>query len=287
MKDRTARGTAIVNLLPLQPDETIQAIIDTRDYETSRFLFFATKKGQVKKTKFTEYDSSRRDGLIAINLKDGDELVRVIQTNGDDDIFMVAAGGQTIRFTEDDVRPMGRSAAGVRGMKLREGDEVVSCAVTKDDADILIVTEAGYGKRTKLDKYPVKGRGTMGVRGIKLTGRKGGYVVAAFMVGTRRRDLPGVVQRHADPHGRAADLVPGPRRHRRAGHEPRRRRDGGRPRSGVHPRGGRRQAGPRPHPPRRRRIAPTPLVLAPDPGARGPKSGARTEEVALSPLNLG
>ena len=90
MKDRTARGTAMVNLLPLQPDEKIQAIIDTRDYETSRFLFFATKKGQVKKTKFTEYDSSRRDGLIAINLKDDDELVRVIQTTGDDDIFIVA-----------------------------------------------------------------------------------------------------------------------------------------------------------------------------------------------------
>ena len=95
MKERTARGTAIVNLLPLQPDETIQAIIDTRDYETSRFLFFATRNGQVKKTKFTEYDSSRRDGLIAINLKDGDELVRVIQTSGDDDIFMVSRSGLT------------------------------------------------------------------------------------------------------------------------------------------------------------------------------------------------
>ena len=182
MKDRTARGTAMVNLLPLQPDEKIQAIIDTRDYETSRFLFFATKKGQVKKTKFTEYDSSRRDGLIAISLKDGDELVRVVQTSGENDIFLVAAGGQTVRFTEDAVRPMGRSAAGVRGMKLREGDEVVSCAVTKEGADILIVTEAGYGKRTKLDKYPVKGRGTMGVKGIKLIGRKGAHVVAARMV---------------------------------------------------------------------------------------------------------
>jgi DNA gyrase subunit A len=182
MKDRTARGTAMVNLLPLQPDEKIQAIIDTRDYETSRFLFFATKNGQVKKTKFTEYDSSRRDGLIAISLKDGDELVRVVQTSGDNDIFIVAAGGQTVRFTEDAVRPMGRSAAGVRGMKLREGDEVVSCAVTKEGADILIVTEAGYGKRTKLDKYPVKGRGTMGVKGIKLIGRKGAVVIGARMV---------------------------------------------------------------------------------------------------------
>jgi len=182
MKDRTARGTAMVNLLPLQPDEKIQAIIDTRDYETSRFLFFATKNGQVKKTKFTEYDSSLRAGLIAINLKDGDELVRVVQTSGNDDIFLVAAGGQTVRFSEDLVRAMGRSTAGVRGMKLREGDEVVSCAVTRDDADILIVTEAGYGKRTKLDKYPAKGRGTMGVKGIKLIGRKGATVVAARMV---------------------------------------------------------------------------------------------------------
>jgi DNA gyrase subunit A len=173
MKDRTARGTAVVNLLELQPDEKIQAIIDTRDYETNRFLFFATKNGQVKKTKFTEYDKSRRDGLIAINLKDGDELVRVIQTSGNADIFMVARSGQTVRFSEDLVRPMGRSAAGVKGLKLREGDEVVSCAVSVEGADLLTITEGGYGKRTKLDKYPRKGRGTMGVKGFKMTPQKG------------------------------------------------------------------------------------------------------------------
>ncbi|MET0491378.1 MAG: DNA gyrase subunit A [Acidimicrobiales bacterium] len=173
MKDRTARGTAMVNLLALQPDEKIQAIIDTRDYETSRFLFFATRNGQVKKTKFTEYDSSRRGGLIAITLKDGDELVRVIQTSGDADIFLVARSGQTVRFSEDLVRPMGRSAAGVRGLKLREGDAVVSCAVSEPDADLLCITEGGYGKRTKIDKYPRKGRGTMGVKGFKMTPQKG------------------------------------------------------------------------------------------------------------------
>ena len=173
MKDRTARGTAMVNLLALQPDEKIQAIIDTRDYETSRFLFFATRNGQVKKTKFTEYDSSRRDGLIAITLKDGDELVRVIQTGGDADIFLVARSGQTVRFSEDLVRPMGRSAAGVRGLKLREGDAVVSSAVSEPDADLLCITEGGYGKRTKIDKYPRKGRGTMGVKGFKMTPQKG------------------------------------------------------------------------------------------------------------------
>jgi DNA gyrase subunit A len=181
-KDRTARGTAIVNLLPLQPDERIQAIIDTRDYETHRFLFFATRKGQVKKTKFNEYDSSLRSGLIAINLRDDDELVRVIPTNGGDDIFMVARSGMTIRFSEDDVRAMGRAAAGVRGMKLRPDDEVVSCDVARDDVALLLVTNAGYGKRTQLDRFNTQGRGGQGVRGIKLTAKKG-IVVAAFMVG--------------------------------------------------------------------------------------------------------
>ncbi|MET0882412.1 MAG: DNA gyrase C-terminal beta-propeller domain-containing protein, partial [Acidimicrobiales bacterium] len=181
MKDRTARGTAMVNLLALQPDEKIQAIIDTRDYETSRYLFFATKNGQVKKTKFTEYDSSRRDGLIAINLKDGDELVRVIQTGGDTDIFLVARSGQTVRFSEDLVRPMGRTAAGVRGLKLREGDAVVSCAVSEAGADLLCITEGGYGKRTKIDKYPRKGRGTMGVKGFKMTPQKGPVVTGRMV----------------------------------------------------------------------------------------------------------
>src|ERR671916_1835356 len=181
-KDRTARGTAIVNLLPLQPDERIQAIIDTRDYETHRFLFFATRKGQVKKTKFNEYDSSLRSGLIAINLRDDDELVKVIPTNGGDDIFMVARSGMTIRFSEDDVQPMGRAAAGVRGMKMRPDDIVVSCDVARDDVALLLVTGAGYGKRTQLDKFNTQGRGGQGVRGIKLTAKKG-FVVAAFMVG--------------------------------------------------------------------------------------------------------
>jgi DNA gyrase subunit A len=183
MKERTARGTAIVNLLPLQPEEHIQAIIDTRDYESNQYLFFATKLGQVKKTRFTEYDSSLRAGIIAINLRDGDELVKVIPCNDGDDIFMVSAGGMTVRFAQDDVRAMGRSAAGVRGMKLKSGadDEVVSCDVAKDDATILIVTDAGYGKRTKLEHFTRKNRGIQGVKGIKLTAKRG-RVVAAFMV---------------------------------------------------------------------------------------------------------
>ncbi|MCB1030439.1 MAG: DNA gyrase subunit A [Acidimicrobiales bacterium] len=182
MKDRTARGTAIVNLLPLQPDEKIQTIIDTRDYETNQYLFFATRNGQVKKTRFTEYDSSLRAGLIAINLRDGDQLVKVIPVNDADEIFMVSRSGTTIRFKQDDVRPMGRSTAGVRGMKMKAGDEVVSCDVARDDTAILIVTDGGYGKRTQLDKFNVQNRGGQGVRGIKLTAKKG-FVVAAFMVG--------------------------------------------------------------------------------------------------------
>ncbi len=182
VKERTARGTAIVNLLPLAPDEHVQAVIDTRDYETNRYLFFATRSGQVKKTRFTEYDSSLRAGLIAISLRHDDELVRVIPTNGADDILMVSAAGMTIRFPEDDVRAMGRSAAGVRGMRLRGGDEVVSCDIARDECDLLMVTDAGYGKRTKIERFNVQTRGGQGVKGIKLTARRG-RVVAAFMVG--------------------------------------------------------------------------------------------------------
>ncbi|MFV0307117.1 MAG: DNA gyrase subunit A [Desertimonas sp.] len=181
-RERTAKGMPIVNLLPLQPGEKIQAIIDTRDFGGERFLFFATRQGTVKKTTIDAYDSSRRDGLIAINLREGDQLVKVIETHGGDDIFMVSRRGMTIRFTEDDVRPMGRTAAGVRGMKLKTGDEVVSVDVARDDVAILMVTEAGYGKRTQLSNYNTQGRGGQGVIGIKLTGKKG-EVVAAFMVG--------------------------------------------------------------------------------------------------------
>jgi DNA gyrase subunit A len=181
-RDRTAKGIPIVNLLPLVPGETIRAIIDTRTFAGERYLFFATREGQVKRTEFNEYDSSRRDGLIALNLRGGDELVRVIETTAGDDIFMVSRTGQTIRFSEDEVRPMGRAAAGVRGMKMKAGDSVVSVDVARDDVSILIVTEAGFGKRTQLDRFNRQGRGGQGVMGIRLTGRKG-QVIAAFMVG--------------------------------------------------------------------------------------------------------
>ncbi|MGH9056332.1 MAG: DNA gyrase subunit A [Acidimicrobiales bacterium] len=182
LKERTARGTAIVNLLPLEADERIQTLIDTREFPADRYLLFATKAGQVKKTTFSEYDKSRREGFIAINLRDGDELVGVITTGGSDDMFMVSRLGMAIRFAETDVRPMGRDAAGVRGMQLRQGDEVVSVDPARDDTSILIITDAGYGKRTQLQHFHRQGRGGIGLKGIRLTAQRG-RVVSAFMVG--------------------------------------------------------------------------------------------------------
>jgi len=181
VKDRTARGTAAINLVPLAPNESIAAIIATREFLPDQFLVFATALGQVKKTALSEYDKSRREGFIAINLREGDELVRVVATSGDDDLFEVTRNGMTIRFNEADVRTMGRDAAGVRGIRLRAGDAVVSLDVAADDTDILIVTDAGYGKRTKLERFNRQTRGGQGVRGIRLTGKRGS-VVAAFMV---------------------------------------------------------------------------------------------------------
>jgi len=182
MKDRTARGIALVNLVALQPDERIQAVIDTRTYEDGAYLFFATRNGMVKKTRMSEYDSSLRTGLIAINLNDGDELVRVIQTSGNDDVFMVSRQGMTIRFAEDDVRSMGRATAGVRGMKLKNGDdEVVSCDVARDEGVLLFVSSGGFGKRTAMSAFNRQGRGGQGVRGMRVTEARG-VVVAAFSV---------------------------------------------------------------------------------------------------------
>ena len=182
MKERTARGTAIVNLIAIGPDERIEAVIDTRTYEDGAYLFFATRKGQVKKTRMGEYDSSLRSGLIAINLNADDELVRVIQSSGEDDIIMVSKNGMSIRFSESDVRPMGRATAGVRGMKLKNADDaVVAADVARDGAVMLFVSSSGHGKRTKLEQFNRQQRGGQGVRGMKITASRG-EVVAAFTV---------------------------------------------------------------------------------------------------------
>jgi DNA gyrase subunit A len=181
MKERTARGTALINLLPLRQGESIQAIIGGKDFDKDGFLFFATRQGQVKKTPIREYDKSRKEGFIAINLRKRDELVRVVETSGSDDIIIVTRKGQSIRFSEANVRKMGRDAAGVRGIKLKPDDEVVSCDVIDPEGSILIVTDAGFGKRTALSHWRRIGRGGQGIRAIKLTERKG-YVTAAFLV---------------------------------------------------------------------------------------------------------
>ena len=146
---RQSKGRAIVNLLPFRQDESVRAVIATRDYKESKYLVFATKKGVVKKTEFLAYNTPlKADGIIAIKMREDDELIGVRLSDGDDDILMVSRGGQAIRFHESDVRAMGRDASGVRGMNLRSGDEVISVNVAQDDADLLVVTENGYGKRT-------------------------------------------------------------------------------------------------------------------------------------------
>ena len=171
---RTARGTSIANLLSLQDGERIQAVIDTRDYETNRYLFFATAKGRVKRTKFTAYDSSRKAGLIAIHLRDDDELVAVVPTDGVHDILLSSRLGQTLRFAQEQVRETGRVAIGVIGLKFKhEGDSVVSCAVARPGAALLHVTTLGFGKRTTVDRLNCKNRAGLGVRGIRLEEDKG------------------------------------------------------------------------------------------------------------------
>ena len=181
MKERTAKGTAIVNLLNLQPNESIQAIVATNDFPRDKFLVFATADGTVKKTAFSEYDKSRREGWIAIKLRQGDEVVRVVPTSGGDDLMVVTYRGMSIRFNESEVREVGRDSTGVRGIKLRDDDKAIALDVVRDDADLFLVTDTGYGKRVKTERFNRQGRGGQGVRAIKLTAARG-FVVAAFMV---------------------------------------------------------------------------------------------------------
>lgn len=181
VKERAARGTAIVNLLPLAADETIATVLDTRSYDIDTFLVFVTKAGLVKKTLLSEYDKSRRDGFIALSLRDGDELVRVIMAPKTVDLLMFSKFGSAIRFSLEEVRAVGRDASGVRGMKLRYLDEVVDCMVVQEDLQVLLVTEAGYGKRTKVSLFSAQARGGQGVRAIRLTQAKG-QLISAFAV---------------------------------------------------------------------------------------------------------
>jgi DNA gyrase subunit A len=197
---RTAKGRALVNLLPLREGESVRDVIQTRDFSESKYLVFGTKQGLIKKTELHAYNTPiRADGIIAIKLRDGDELVAVRGTSGEDDIIMVSKSGYAARFNESRVRPMGRDTSGVRGMNVSEkGNRVLSMDVARDDTELFVVTENGYGKRTAIPDYPVKGRGTKGVKTIQLTDRKGG--LAGALVVREHQELlfisqTGMVQR--------------------------------------------------------------------------------------------
>jgi DNA gyrase subunit A len=177
---RTAKGRSLNNFLPLREGERVHAVIDTRDFSEGGYLVFATRQGQLKKTEFAAYNTPiKADGIIAIKIRDDDELVAVRKTGGDDDIIMVARSGKAARFHESQARPMGRDTGGVRGMNVsQKGNAVLAMDVARPDQELLVVTVNGFGKRTPIPDYPLKNRGTMGVKTISMTDRKGALVGA-------------------------------------------------------------------------------------------------------------
>jgi DNA gyrase subunit A len=181
---RTAKGSSLNNLLPLREGERVMAVIPTRDFKENKYLAFATAQGLVKKTEFLAYNTPiRADGIIAIKVRDGDELVQVRLTSGEDDILMVSHSGHASRFSEKHVRTMGRDTSGVKGMNVAGKDNrVLAMDIARNDTELFVVTENGYGKRTPVSEYPVKGRGTKGVLTAKLTEKKGG-LAGALIVG--------------------------------------------------------------------------------------------------------
>lgn len=170
---RHARGTAVVNLLPFEQGETIAAVINTKTFPEDEFLLFATSKGMVKKTAIKAYDRSRRDGMIAIVLNDGDELISVRRVKEGQKVMMVSTAGKAIRFDEEQARPMGRGTRGVRGMNVKGDDRVLGMEIAPDEAELFVITERGFGKRTPVLEYPEQNRGGMGVKTIAMTAKKG------------------------------------------------------------------------------------------------------------------
>jgi DNA gyrase subunit A len=213
---RTAKGRALVNVLPLREGERVQSVLSTRDFSEGKYLVFSTRRGMVKKTEFLAYNTPiKADGIIAINIRDDDELIAVRRTSGRDDIIMVSRSGQAARFSESQVRAMGRDTSGVRGMNVsQKSNAVLAMDVARDDQELLVVTENGYGKRTPIPDYPVKGRGTMGVKTIQLTENKG--QLAGALVVREHQELVfisqnGMVQRttvrNINRYGRASQGV--------------------------------------------------------------------------------
>lgn len=178
LASRNARGRPIVNILPLEDGERITAILPIKEFQAGYYVFMATTKGTVKKTELTQYSRPRANGIIAVNLTDGDELIGVDLTDGSSEIMLFSDAGKVVRFSEDQVRPMGRTATGVRGIRIAENERVVSLIVPNSEGDILTATENGYGKRTPIGDYPAKSRATKGVVSIKVSERNGAVVGA-------------------------------------------------------------------------------------------------------------
>jgi len=184
---RQAKGTPIVNLLPLDPNEKVTAMIPVKKFEEGKYLVMATKKGVIKKTDLMEYNTTRKNGLAAINLDEDDELIRVKMTDGNQQIILGTRLGMAIRFSENDVRPMGRTTHGVKAMTLNEGDYVVGMSLIRENADLLVVTENGFGKKTDLNEYRVQTRGGKGILTYKITEKTG--KVAGIKVVTDKDDV--------------------------------------------------------------------------------------------------
>jgi len=181
---RDAKGQHVANLLAMQPDESISQVLDIRDYEVAQYLVLATREGLIKKTALTEYDTNRTGGIIAINLRDDDELVSALLVDESDDLLLVSRHGMSLRFTatNDSLRPMGRSTSGVKGMTFREGDTLLSASVADDTGYVFVVTEGGYAKRTAADQYRVQNRGGLGIKVAKLAEARGD-LAGALIVG--------------------------------------------------------------------------------------------------------
>ena len=212
---RTAKGRALVNLLPLREGERVQSVLSTRDFTEGKYLVFATRDGQIKKTEFLAYNTPiKADGIIAINIRDDDELIAVRRIDDGDEVIMVSRAGLAVRFAESDARAMGRDTSGVRGMDVGDHGEVIAMDVARDDQELLVVTENGYGKRTRIDQYRKTSRGAKGVMTIKLTESKG--ALGGALVVRDHQELvfisqEGMVQRTAvrgiSQQGRAATGV--------------------------------------------------------------------------------
>ena len=174
---RHARGSALINVLPLDEGEKPTAVITTREFPSDEYLMFATKRGMVKKTAMSDYDKSRRDGIIAINLKDDDELVNVRRVKASEKVILCSTAGKAILFDESEIRPTGRATSGVRGITLKNDAEMLGMEITNGNGDLLVMTEKGYGKRTPVSEYPEHKRGGQGVATIAMTAKKGNLVV--------------------------------------------------------------------------------------------------------------